>query len=114
MSAPDQVTSNQAEAAAPQGVSGQREGLSLRARYRRNWLLRLAYLPPQLHRGAVERLARGETAAAMGRWILRHPNRGGLSKITSEETIRRYVSVLAIGCARSRRHYAKSCILTCA
>jgi hypothetical protein len=87
--------SNPTEAAASQGVSTQQPKPSFRSRFGRNWLLRLAYLPPRLHRGAVERLARGETINSVARWLLRHPNRGDLVKVTSLETMRKYVSVLA-------------------
>jgi hypothetical protein len=95
MSVPELVTPKSDQAAAPQAVSGQQGGLSFSARYGRNWLFRLAYLPRHLHRGAVERLARGETISAVARWLMRHPNRGGLSGITAESSMQRYVSVLA-------------------
>jgi hypothetical protein len=95
MSAPEPVTPKLAQAAAPQGVSAKRGRQSVREKYGRNWLFRFNYLPPWPHRRAVERLLRGDTISEVARWLLRHPNRGGMSKITSEETMRRYVSVLA-------------------
>jgi hypothetical protein len=91
----NQSASNSSEGTASQGVSTQQPKPSFRSRFGRNWLLRLAYLPPRLHRGAVERLARGETINSVARWLLRHPNRGDLVKVTSLETMRKYVSVLA-------------------
>jgi hypothetical protein len=95
MSAASEPATNSAQAFVSRGVNTKQRRLSFRERYGRNWLLRLAYLPPRLYRGAVERLARGETVTSVARWILRHPNRGDLAKITSVATMRRYVSVLA-------------------
>jgi hypothetical protein len=96
MSGPELVPPKPAQAAASQEVSAKRGGQSLRAKYGHNWLFRLNYLPPWLHRGAVEPLLRGDTISGVARWIMRHPNRGGMSDCHSVET---FLEMMAL-CSR--------------
>jgi hypothetical protein len=67
VSGPELVTPKPAQVSAQQGVSAKRGGQSVREKYGRDWLFRFNYLPPWLHRGAVERLLRGHTISGVAR-----------------------------------------------
>jgi len=86
----------------PPALGADKRQPTLRERYARNWLLRLASLPPRSYQETVERLRRGDSTWAVARWLARHPNRGGLSNV-GEYSLRKYISVLAEQVEKQKR-----------
>ncbi len=70
-------------------------GPTVRERCHRHRIYRLRSLPPWMFREAFEQLDRGGPPATVARWILSHPERGGMQDVTSFDITCKYVYALA-------------------
>ena len=89
-----------------ESTAGHRLGPS--ATWNEHYVARCRTLPDNIYRECIRRLETAEPCITVARWLLKIPNRGGLSGCNSERSLCRYMDALRTGVRQVKKEWDKA------